>query len=308
MNLVIAMIVFMVFLTAFIFVQGLLKSMGASQKRIDNRLEGLDQASQLYDHRDDEIKGTLSSRLAKSALEHFGKLMFGLSPKSKRDQLETLLRRAGKNEKSAVGRWYINKLLFGVLLPILIGIGFYFTGTAVIMSLIYVILIGVTIQFLLTILLKRSVTSRQNEIRNNIPDALDLITVSVEAGLSFDGAMDRVIRQMHSALATELAIALKEMRMGKTRREGLRALSERCDVDDLTTLVGALIQADELGVSIGKVLRIQSQQMREKRRQRAREKAMKAPITLLFPLMFFIFPTIFVILLGPALIQMLDVF
>ncbi len=113
-------------------------------------------------------------------------------------------------------------------------------------------------------MLKRGITARQKEIQNALPDALDLITVSVEAGLSFDGAVDRVIRQMPNALSAEFATALKEMRMGKTRREGLRALSERCDVDDLTTLVGALIQADELGVGIGKVLRIQSQQIREK--------------------------------------------
>lgn len=308
MSHLIGMIVFMVFLTAFIFVQALLKSIGASQRRIDKRLKDLDSDHELYDHREEDMEGTLSSRLIKPAVEHFGKFMFGLSPKSKRDQLERLLRRAGQNEKSAVGRWYINKIIYGVILPVLIGGIFYITGTDVIMSLIYIGLIGFTIQFFLTLLLKRRVTSRQNEIRNNIPDALDLITVSVEAGLSFDGAMDRVIRQMQTALSVELAIALKEMRMGKTRREGLRALSERCAVDDLTTLVGALIQADELGVSIGTVLRIQSKQMREKRSQRAREKAMKAPIKLLFPLMFFIFPTIFVILLGPAIIQMIDVF
>lgn len=302
------MIVFMVFLTAFVFVQALLKYIGASQKRISRRLENLDASSQIYDHREDDMTGTLSSRLIKPAIEGFGKLMFDLSPKSKRDQLELLLRRAGRNEKSAVGRWYINKVIYGIVLPIIIGGAFYLMGRELLISLVYIGLISITIQFLLTILLKRNVTSRQIEIMNNIPDALDLITVSVEAGLSFDGAMDRVIRQMPSALSTELAIALKEMRMGKTRREGLRALSERCDVDDLTTLVGALIQADELGVSIGKVLRIQSKQMREKRRQRAREKAMKAPIKLLFPLMFFIFPTIFVILLGPAIIQMIKVF
>lgn len=304
----IGMIVFMVFLTAFIFVQGLLKSIGAPQKRINKRLEGLDESSQLYDHREEDMNGTLSSRLVKPAIEHFGKFMFGLSPKSKRDQLEMLLRRAGQHEKSAVGRWYINKIVYGIALPIIAGFGFYLTGTDLIMCGIYTGLIGITIRVLLVILLKRRVSNRQKEIRNNIPDVLDLITVSVEAGLSFDGAMDRVIRQMPSALSSEMAVALKEMRMGKTRREGLRALSERCDVDDLTTLVGALIQADELGVSIGRVLRIQSIQMREKRRQRAREKAMKAPIKLLFPLMIFIFPTIFVILIGPAIIQMLNVF
>ncbi len=200
------------------------------------------------------------------------------------------------------------KLIFGFILPLLLGILFFSSGTTLLMSLAQAAVIGFLVQFMLNIMLKRGISARQKEIQNALPDALDLITVSVEAGLSFDGAVDRVIRQMPNALSAEFATALKEMRMGKTRREGLRALSERCDVDDLTTLVGALIQADELGVGIGKVLRIQSQQIREKRRQRAREKAMKAPIKLLFPLIFFIFPTIFVILLGPAVIQMADVF
>lgn len=301
-------IVFMVFITAFLMVQAILKSLSTSRDRVHKRLDALDGRPDVYDHREDEITGSLSSRLFKPAIESFGRYMIAFSPKSKRDQLESLLRQAGRTEKSAVGRWYLNKVIFSGLLPLLAGIGFYMTGTALIRVVVYVILISITIQVLLTILIKRRISDRQKEIRNNLPDALDLVTVSVEAGLSFDGAIDRVIRQMPSALSTELAVALKEMRMGKTRREALRTLSIRCDVDDLTTLVGALIQADELGVSIGKVLRIQSDQMREKRRQRARETAMKAPIKLLFPLMFFIFPTIFVILLGPALIQMMDVF
>jgi tight adherence protein C len=304
----IGIIVFMIFITVFIFLQGIFIILQAPQKRIDQRLENIESDFQMIDHRDEEMDTSLSSRLLRPAIEGFGRFMFALSPKSKRDQLEVLLRRAGKSDKSAVGHWYINKMIFVVLLPIFCGVLFVLLEMDVLRSVLFSILIGLTFQLLQTILLKRQVSKRQNEMRNVLPDALDLITVSVEAGLSFDGAMDRVIRQMPNALSEEFAIALKEMRMGKTRREGLRALSQRCDVDDLTTLVGALIQADELGVRIGTVLRIQSEQMREKRRQRAREAAMKAPIKLLFPLMIFIFPTIFVILLGPAFIQMMDIF
>lgn len=303
-----AIVTFMIFISVFVFIQGILALLRAPQERIDRRLQKLDETSEIYDHREDEIDPSLTNRLLKPALVSFGKVMFALSPKSKRDQLEIRLRQAGKTDTSAVGNWYLSKLIYALVLPMMIGLACVYAGRDIFSSLLYVALISLVVQMLLSILLKRRISHRQNEMRNALPDALDLITVSVEAGLSFDGAMDRVIKQMPNALSEEFAIALKEMRMGKTRREGLRALSERCSVDDITTLVGALIQADELGVSIGSVLRIQSEQMREKRRQRAREAAMKAPIKLLFPLMIFIFPTIFVILLGPAFIQMMDIF
>jgi len=303
-----AIIVFMIFITTMIVFQAILSMLYAPQMRIQERMENLDETVQSYDFREDEMSDSLSNRLFGPAVEGFGKFMIKFSPKSKRDRLELLLKQSGKIEKTSVGKWYMKKLIFGFILPLLLGILFFSSGTTLLMSLAQAAVIGFLIQFMLNIILKRGISARQKEIQNALPDALDLITVSVEAGLSFDGAVDRVIRQMPNALSAEFATALKEMRMGKTRREGLRALSERCDVDDLTTLVGALIQADELGVGIGKVLRIQSQQIREKRRQRAREKAMKAPIKLLFPLIFFIFPTIFVILLGPAVIQMADVF
>ncbi len=126
--------------------------------------------------------------------------------------------------------------------------------------------------------------------------------------MSFDGALERVVQKSDTILSAELGTTLKEMRMGKLRKLALRALADRCDVSDLTIWVGAMIQADELGVGIGNVLRVQSAQMREKRRFRAREKSMKAPIKILFPLVFFIFPSIFIILMGPAALQLMKAF
>lgn len=149
---------------------------------------------------------------------------------------------------------------------------------------------------------------RQEEMVKRLPDVLDLLTVSVEAGLAFDGALQKVIEKTDGVLAAEFGRLLQEIRMGKPRREALRDLADRTGVDDLTTFVGAMVQADQLGVSIGNVLRLQSEQMRRQRRQRAEEKAMKAPIKMLFPLVLFIFPTIFIVLLGPAVLQMLKVF
>ncbi|MBI2914859.1 MAG: type II secretion system F family protein [Firmicutes bacterium] len=158
------------------------------------------------------------------------------------------------------------------------------------------------------LLLKHAVLERQRWVKKGLPDVLDLLTVSVEAGLGFDSALARVVEKARGPLAEEFERVLREIRVGRPRREALRGLSERTGVEDLAVFVAAIIQADQLGVSIGKVLRIQSAELRRKRRQRAEEAAMKAPIKMLFPLLLFVFPSLFVVLLGPALIQLLNTF
>jgi tight adherence protein C len=153
------------------------------------------------------------------------------------------------------------------------------------------------------LMLNRKIAARKAAIQKELPDVLDLLTVSVEAGLGFDGALAKVTEKMSGPLVDEFARALQEMLVGVPRRDALHSLGRRCDVADLLLFVSALVQADQLGVSIGNVLRIQSAAMREKRRQRAQEQAMKAPVKMLLPLVMCIFPTLFVILLGPAVIQ-----
>lgn len=150
--------------------------------------------------------------------------------------------------------------------------------------------------------------NRSATLQRELPDVLDLLTVSIEAGLGFEGALIKLSEKMKGALVDEFTRMLQEMRVGVPRREALLALSKRCNVQDVTLFTGALVQADQLGVSIGKVLRIQSVEMREKRRQRAEELAMKAPIKMLFPLVFFIFPALFIVLLGPAVLQLFNMF
>jgi len=298
----------MIFVTVFICVLWIISVITSPKQQVHSRLEDLDEMHRVFDHREDMMEEKLSKRLLRPGLQVIGRVASGLSPAGKRDRLESLLRQAGQTEKEALGRWHLKKFLFGMVFPGVMGVLLYLSKVTLTQSALMAGVFGLLIQFMLTFRLKRKITLRQKSIQNKLPDVLDLVTVSVEAGLSFDGAIDQVIRQMEGPLTDELAIALKEMRMGKSRRDALRSMSQRCNVDDLTTLVGALIQADDLGVSIGGVLRIQSVQMREKRRQRAREKAMKAPIKLLFPLLFFIFPSIFVVLIGPALLQMMEAF
>jgi len=156
--------------------------------------------------------------------------------------------------------------------------------------------------------LKGRIQARQGAMRKALPSFLDLLTVSVEAGLGFDAALARVTARESGPLAEEFQRVLQEIRMGKPRRDALKDLGGRTEVKELSGFVAALVQADQLGVSIGNVLRVQAQQMRRSRRQRAEEAAMKAPIKMLFPLVFFIFPSLFIVLLGPAVIQLLGTF
>jgi tight adherence protein C len=159
--------------------------------------------------------------------------------------------------------------------------------------------------FLPTMLLSSRITRRQDLITKAMPDALDLLTVCVEAGLGYDQAMAKVCEKSENELSLGFERVIQEIRLGKLRREALRDMADRMDVADMTSFVAAIIQADQLGVSIGKVLRIQSEQMRIKRRQRAEKKAHEAPVKMLIPMVFLIFPSIYIVLLGPSAIQIL---
>ena len=150
--------------------------------------------------------------------------------------------------------------------------------------------------------LGRRVKARQKAIVRMIPDSLDLLTISVRAGLGFDAALAKVVEKVKGPLSDEFRRALAEVRVGRTRREALRDIVPRTEVPPLTNFIGAIIQAEQLGVSISKVLQVQSEQLRIERRQRAEEMAAKAPIKMLFPLVGCIFPSLFIVILGPAII------
>ncbi len=143
--------------------------------------------------------------------------------------------------------------------------------------------------------------ARRKKVRRALPDAIDLLTISVEAGLGFDQALQRVTEKWDDDLSREFKRVLAEMRVGKTKRVALREMANRCDVEELSVFVASILQAEQLGVSIGKILSIQSDQMRVRRRQLAEELAHKAPIKMLFPMVFLIFPSIYIVILGPII-------
>jgi tight adherence protein C len=150
-------------------------------------------------------------------------------------------------------------------------------------------------------MLARRISKRQREVQRALPDTLDLLTICVEAGLGFDAAIGRVVEKRDDQLSHEFGRVLTEMRMGRARREALRSMIDRIDLQDITTFVSAIVQSEQLGVPVSRVLMTQAEQMRVRRSQRAEEAAHKAPIKMLFPMVFLIFPAMFVVILGPAM-------
>ena len=155
------------------------------------------------------------------------------------------------------------------------------------------------------LMLTSRITRRQTEIRKAMPDALDLLTICVEAGLGFDAAMSKVSEKWENELSLAFSRAIREIQLGKVRRDALKNMSDRLGIAEMTSFVAAIIQSEQLGVSMAKVLRIQSDQMRMKRRQRAEEEAHKAPIKMIIPMALLIFPTIMIIILTPAALQIM---
>lgn len=154
--------------------------------------------------------------------------------------------------------------------------------------------------------LQRRIAGRLHGIQRQLPDVLDLLTVAVEAGLGFDAACDKVVEKMRGPIPDEFSLTLRHMRMGQARRDAFKGMADRVDHPDLNAFTSAIIQADQLGVSIGTVLRIQSEQLRDKRRQRAEEEAAKAPVKMMIPLVFFIFPNVGIVIGCPAIFQIVD--
>ena len=221
------------------------------------------------------------------------------------DRTEKRLALAGNPGDLRVADWLGIKAIAAIIGAILFFFLFVVAGVMGFPFVIGLVMTGVGGLFGYTIpefWLGGRVKKRQKLILLMIPDALDLLTISVRAGLGFDAALGKVVEKLKGPLSDEFRRALAEVRVGKARREALRDIVARTEVPPLTNFIGAIIQAEQLGVSISKVLQVQSEQLRIERRQRAEEQAAKAPIKMLFPLVGCIFPSLFIVILGPAII------
>ena len=226
-------------------------------------------------------------------------------PKNLTESVRQRLELAGIQDVVRIDVFLAIKFFFPfVFLFLLIFLTLFFTVPSY-LRILLVLLVPITYIFP-DYYLKNKTAKRQDEIRRTLPSALDLLTISVEAGLGFDQALIKVANNIKGTLGEEFKRTLKEMELGVTRKEALKNLSKRTDVTELNAFIFSIIQADIFGISVGKVLRVQSKEMRVKRRQIAEEKGVKAPVKLVFPTILFLFPALMVVVLGPAVLRIWD--
>ncbi len=255
-----------------------------------------------------ELNQPLFVRVVRPILDDISRVILKITPKEFKAAFEKKVIKAGNPFNLSMKDWINMQVIIVVILPFITAGICYYLGLDI-RSIFFIGITEICLGLLFpNLVLNKQIAQRQKKILNSLPDVLDLLTVSVEAGLGFDGALAKVIDKMPGPVADEFENVLQEMKVGKQKRDALKDMAERVGIHDLTTFVGSIIQADQLGVSIGNVLRLQSEQMREKRRQRAKEKAMKAPVKMLIPMVLFIFPTIFSVLIGPVIIKVIYTF
>ena len=233
-------------------------------------------------------------------------LAFRLTRPSQLRLMERLLVRAGRPPAWPLDRLVVTKLVGAVLFGLL-GLLFIFSNPSP-LTLLIALLLTVLGYFLPEILLYNTGIKRNERIGMDLADTLDQMTIAVEAGLGFESAMARAGRSGNGPLADELTRTVQDIQVGQVRREAYESLTKRTDATDLRRFIRAVLQADEYGIAIGDVLRTQAGEMRLKRRQRAEEKAQQIPVKVIFPLMVCILPVLFIVLLGPTVLNVIDTF
>lgn len=249
-----------------------------------------------------ELEQPFSERVVTPAIRGMAAFIQQFAPQRNIEEMRHKLDLAGNPNNWTAADLLGVRGIASIITLVIVFVPLFFFGTPTLQLLLFTGTAAVLGFYLPIFWLNLKIRSRKQEILKSLPDALDLLTISVEAGLGFDAALVKVTEKWDNELSRAFARVNAEIRLGKLRREALRDMVNRTDVPDVSNFIAAVIQADQLGVSLAKVLRIQSDQMRIKRRQRAEERAAQAPVKMLFPLVFLIFPSIFIILLGPAVL------
>jgi tight adherence protein C len=264
------------------------------------RLEGY----QIQDVRDREMLAPISERVVNPLVETLGNLARRFTPQGYRDQVARKLVLGGIAQTVSVDQilvWKLVGLMSGLVWLPLVLLGL---GLAGLIGFVFVVVLWGASFMLPDVYLSRAIDTRRHAIAVQLPDILDLLVISVEAGLGFEQALERTTSAVPGPLSDEFRRMLRETNFGSSRADALRAMDERSDVPELRTFVLAMLQADTFGVSIVRILRSQADEMRVRRKLRAQQQAQKLPVKMLFPLVFCIFPSIFVVILGPAMIQL----
>ena len=299
-------------LCLFIVLYVIIQAMGRKQDLLKSRLRGLNSGEEQKLLADaywrENMKRSLYERTVKSFADKMAAKLAKLTPASFRAQAEELVDQT--NNFNGMGlSGFMLFLGASTVFFLLLGLWLVYSRNWPLVKgfLIFVafIVAGMYVPFFV---LRQMVEERREAIRQSMPDVLDLLCVSVQAGLGFDGAMGKVTAKMKGPLIEEFERLLQELRMGITRRNALNRLAKRCGIEEMKLFTAALIQAEKLGVGTAQVLEIQSENMREMRRQRAKEKAAKLPVNIIFPTTVFIFPALFIVVLGPAIVTIMKTF
>ncbi|MBA4180699.1 MAG: type II secretion system protein [Anaerolinea sp.] len=298
------LIAFSTFITVTLVMYGLLHQ--PANEAMDARLGGLRYTRPAREALPDP-DAAFTARVVKPLIRGVSRRMNGVLPSSMTERLEGRIAQAGMKIKP--GQFIVVVAVLVGVVPILAT--FYMASVAGATGQKLLITYVVAAGFGLMgpkVWLDGKVSRRQKEIWRALPDAFDLITASVEAGLGIDAAFTRVVEKVKGPFGDELGRTMREITMGRSRRDALLDMTDRTGVPELRSLINAIVQAESMGISIGGVIRVQTGVIRTKRKQRAEEQAFKAPIKMVFPLVFFIFPSIMMVIGGPAIIQMKDAF
>ena len=300
-------------LLVFAILYAVIKAKVVPQQELNERLKALDEGyegkkTQRIDNHKDEIPG-FRERVVTPLGKYLGNLITRLAPAAWSVALERKLVTAGKG-RVWTAQGYAVFWAIVVLVVIVIAIKYVYgrPDLAPVQLTMVVLLFTAMGAVMPWIMLRIMAQKRQKLIMKQLPEVLDLLCVSVQAGLSFDAALRRIVERMKGPLIEECSRMLDDVRMGLPRRQALRMMGERCEVQEVALFVTAIIQAERLGTSLGKTLNNQAINMRERRRQAVKAEAMKAPVKMIFPLVLFIFPSVFVIVLLPALLNMMKNF
>lgn len=278
----------------------------ANERALQARLEEFSQTGEQVDLTKLEMSQPFTDRVIYPMARKLGEIAIRFTPQNALQSISKKLEFAGSPARMdptmLLALQFIGALIFGGLVLLVFSLGSltWPLGRKILVALIFCFL-GF---YFPQLWLSSKISRRQKEIRKAMPDALDLLTICVEAGLGFDAAMSKVSEKWESELSMAFARVIQEIQLGKVRREALRDMSERIGLPELTSFVAAVIQSEQLGVSMAKVLRIQSDQMRVKRRQMAEEEAHKAPLKMLIPMTLLIFPSLMIVLLTPAALRL----
>jgi tight adherence protein C len=263
---------------------------------------------QVENVRDQELLNPLKDRAVAPVMSGLSAIGRRFTPSGYLENIRQKFSSLGSYGSDDVDRFLAIRVVTTALIPVAIFLIYRFAPIDGLMRLGVIAFVSLLLALGPDAMLNRRIADRQWAIRTKLPDILDLLVISVEAGLGFEQALDRTTDAVPGPLAQEFSRMLGEIRAGASRSEALRALERRCNVPEMRSFVLAILQADTFGVSIGRVLRTQADEMRVKRRQIAQEKAMKAPVKMLVPMVLCIFPSLFIVVLAPAVINIIEAF